>query len=214
MNLEIQQIVNKSLEVEHDFSSASHAISTLTYESSQEVCEEFVIPSRYYTNTLTLLAVNTENYYVYWEITQAMLDSFGLDLTLQALHFQVESKDSKVLFEFDSPFDLGEYFFTLDFEDNDICVKMGYLKENQFIEILQSNKIHTFSSTIKLPDLSTEVWLEKYKNYAKIIQSNLESMVYNESSSSFIKSLERLYYLNNVVEKRVSSTSLLGRKND
>ena len=214
MNLEIQKIVNKSLEIDNDFSSTSHAITTLTYESSQEVCEEFVIPSRYYTNTLTLLAVNTENYYVYWEITQAMLDSFGLDLTLEQLYFRVESQDSKVLFEFASPFDLGEYFFTLDFEDNDICVKMGCIKENQFVEILQSNRVHTFSSTIKLPDLSNEVWLEKYRNYAKIIQHNLENMVFNESSTSYIKQIERLYYLNNAVEKRVSSTSMLGMKND
>lgn len=214
MNLEIEKIVNKSMEIENDFSSSSHAISTLTYESAYEECEEFTIPSRYYVNTLTLLAVNTQNYYVYWEVTSDILNAFCLDLSLNSLHFQVQSKDSKVLFEFDSPFDLGEYFFTLDFEDGDICVKMGYIKQNQFVEILQSNFVHTFSTSVKLPDLSTEVWLEKYKNYAKIIQTQLETMVYNESSSSHVKQLERLLYLNNSIEKRVSSTSLLGRKND
>jgi uncharacterized protein len=212
MKIEIQKLANKSLEIENDFSSTSHAISTITYESSQEEYEEFSIPSRYYTNTLTLLAINTQNYYVYWEVTQAMLEAFCFDLRFQQLHFQVESKDSNVLFEFESPFDLGEYFFELDLPDTDIYVKMGIIKENQFIEMLQSNTVHTFSTAIKLPDLSTEVWLEKYKNYAKIIQTQLETMLYNESSSSYVKQLERLHYLNNAVEKRVSSTCMLGKK--
>lgn len=210
----IEKILNKSLEVENDFSSTSHAISTIVYENSEHVNEEFIIPSRYYRNTLTLLMINTKEHYVYWELTQDTLNSYDLDLRTQTLYFKVEDMHSKLLFEFESPFDLGEYFFTLNFEDQDICVKMGFMKNNQFVEIMQSNIVHTFSSTIKLPDVSNEQWLEKHKDYVKIIQTTLENIVFNESSLSYMKQLERLHYLNNAIEKRTSSTSLLGKYND
>lgn len=210
----IEKILNKSLEVENDFSSTSHAISTMVYENSEHENEEFIIPSRYYCNTLTLLAINTKEHYVYWELTQDTLKNYAVDLTTQALYFKVEDTHSHVLFEFSSPFDLGEYFFTLNFEDQDICVKMGIMKNNQFVEIMQSNIVHTFSSTIKLPDVSNEQWLEKHKDYVKIIQTSLENIVFNESSLSYMKQLEQLHYLNNAIEKRTSSTSLLGKQND
>jgi hypothetical protein len=210
----IEKILNKSLEVENDFSSSSHAVSTLVYETSENVNEEFIIPSRYYRNTLTLLTINTKEYYVYWEFTQDTLDSYDLDLKTQTLYFKVEDMLSNVLFEFESPFDLGEYFLTLNCEDQDICVKVGFMKNNQFVEMMKSNIVHTFSSTIKLPDLLNEQWLEKHKDYVKIIQTTLENVVFSESSLSYMKQLERLHYLNNAIEKRTSSTSLLGKHND
>jgi hypothetical protein len=210
----IEKILNKSLEVENDFSSSSHAVSTLVYETSENVNEEFIIPSRYYRNTLTLLTINTKEYYVYWEFTQDTLDSYDLDLKTQTLYFKVEDMLSNVLFEFESPFDLGEYFLTLNCEDQDICVKVGFMKNNQFVEMMKSNIVHTFSSTIKLPDLLNEQWLEKHKDYIKIIQTTLENVVFSESSLSYMKQLERLHYLNNAIEKRTSSTSLLGKHND
>jgi hypothetical protein len=142
------------------------------------------------------------------------LDSYDLDLKTQTLYFKVEDMLSNVLFEFESPFDLGEYLLTLNCEDQDICVKVGFMKNNQFVEMMKSNIVHTFSSTIKLPDLLNEQWLEKHKDYVKIIQTTLENVVFSESSLSYMKQLERLHYLNNAIEKRTSSTSLLGKHND
>ncbi|MFA7083220.1 MAG: DUF4912 domain-containing protein [Arcobacteraceae bacterium] len=214
MNLELQKIVNKSLELENDFSSSSHASNTIMYESQEAASEEFIIPSRYHKNTLVLLPINQEHYYVYWELTQELLHEYKVDLNQQKLYLKVEDSSDVLLFEFESSFDLSEYFFSLKVQNRDISVKLGYMKENKFIVILQSNNIRTFSSTIKLPDISNEIWLEKHKNYIKIIQSNIENMVFNESSASYMKQLKRLHYLNNAIITKSSSTTLLGRKND
>jgi hypothetical protein len=209
--MDTQLIAQKSLEGENDFSSSSHAINSMGYESVQEEEQSFVIPSAYNQNRVTLLGVNPNTYYVYWELLQATLDSFGLDLHKQQLHFRVQSLQGDCLYTFESPFDLGEYFFTLELEQSDICVKIGFLKENQFIEILTSNVVKTFSTVIKLPDVSNEVWLEKHKNCLKLIQSQFEHSKFNGSSTSHIKQFEELFYMNKVLKNTTNSTSLLGK---
>ncbi len=214
MDVSTHEIATKSLEVENDFSSASHALSTMVYETTQEATETYTIPTRYYKDTVTLLAANTNTYYVYWEIIEATLQSYNLDLYKQKLCFRVENTQGQSLVEFESPFDLGEYFFTINAEDMDICVKMGLIRDNQFVEIMHSNVLHTFSSTIKLPDFSNEVWLEKNPSYMKIIQSHLEEINNVESSTSNIKQFERLLFFSDMLEKRKSSSSFLGLNND
>ena len=209
--METQLIAQKSLECENDFSSSSHAINSMGYESAQEEEQTFVIPSAYNQNRVTLLGVNPTTYYVYWEVLPATLASFGLDLHKQQLHFRVQSLQGDCLYTFESPFDLGEYFLTLETKFRDICVKMGFFKENQFIEILTSNTVQTFSTAIKLPDVSNEVWLEKHKNCLKLIQSQFESMALNASSTANIKQFEELFYTNKVLKSRTNSTSLLGK---
>ncbi len=139
---------------------------------------------------------------------------YNLDLYKQKLCFRVENTQGQSLVEFESPFDLGEYFFTINAEDMDICVKMGLIRDNQFVEIMHSNVLHTFSSTIKLPDFSNEVWLEKNPSYMKIIQSHLEEINNVESSTSNIKQFERLLFFSDMLEKRKSSSSFLGLNND
>jgi len=210
--MDTSTITQKSLEEENDFSSSSHAINSMGYESAYEKEQTFPIPSRYYINTLTLLAANTNTYYVYWELLQSTLSSFGLDLHKQQLHFRVQSLQGDCLYTFESPFDLGEYFFTLEAESCDVCVKMGFYKENQFIEILTSNVVQTFSTHIKFPDVSSEIWLEKHKNCLKLIQSQFENKEFNASSTSHIKQFEEYIYMNNVLKSTMTSTSLLGKK--
>jgi len=184
------------------------------YEKAKEEIESYTIPTRYYKNTVTLLAANTTTYYVYWEIIEQTLQTYHIDLHKEKLCFRVENVNSECLVQFSSPFDLGEYFFKLEAQDIEICVKLGLLRNNEFIEIMKSNSLHTFSSTIKFPDFTNEVWLEKHQSYMKIIQSHLEEMNDAQTSTSNIKQFEQILFLNDMSEKRKTSSSLLGNSND
>ncbi len=46
MDVSTHEIATKSLEVENDFSSASHALSTMVYETTQEATETYTIPTQ------------------------------------------------------------------------------------------------------------------------------------------------------------------------
>lgn len=209
--MDTQLIVPKSIEVENDFSSNSYAINSLGYESAQEEEHAFVIPSGYHQNRVTLLVVNPHTYYVYWELLSSTLASFGLDLYKQQLYFSVQNEQGDEIYSFESPFDLGEYFFTLETKSHEVCVKVGFYKKNQLIEILTSNIVQTLSTAIQLPEASHEVWLEKHKNCLKLIQNQFENMTLNASSTTNIKQVEELFYVNKVLKSTTNSTSLLGK---
>ena len=65
MNPNTNELVKSSMEIENDFSSASHVIDTLVSEG-EPPATIYNIPDRYNKDTLRVLLVNTKKYYVYW----------------------------------------------------------------------------------------------------------------------------------------------------
>ncbi|PLY05965.1 MAG: hypothetical protein C0625_11585 [Arcobacter sp.] len=207
MNPNANKLVKESISVENDFSSSSHVLDTLVTES-EPPASIYSIPDRYNKDTLRVLLVNTKKYYVYWEISDKTLEEKGLDLNKDELSFKVYESNGNELFEFKSSFALGEYFVNLQFENMDIYVKAGIFENDKFIEILDSNKVRTFSSKINIPEENDEVWLRKKFAWTEVLRSTMQNESFGTSSAQYVEELERLKYFIEVEEEKLSSSSL------
>ncbi len=202
---EEQTISLKSIEIENDFSSTSHTIDTMACETTKEK-SNVTIPDSYNKNYLRLLPVNTSTYYIYWEISDSLLHNHNLNLQKESLLFIVEDLKQNSLYQFTSNFGLGEFFMNHLFEDNDIYIKMGFIRDNKFIELLRSNVIHTFSTQLHYPALHNEVWIKKEKGWTEIIRSTMQHFTLGVSSAKYVEETQRLKQFSKIDEERLSSS--------
>lgn len=208
MNPNAKDLVKKSMEIENDFSSSSHVIDTLVTEGEPPVTE-YEIPTRYNKDTLRILLVNTEKYFVYWEVSDKTLEENKLDLNTTKLHFKVKDSNGNELYRFDSSFALGDYYIKSKFEDIDICVSAGVIVDGEFKELMSSNTVHTFSSQINLPDFEDEVWLKKRVGWTEVLRSTIEHIDTGVSSAKYVEELERLKHFTDEEERKFSSSSII-----
>lgn len=208
MNPNAKDLIAQSMELENDFSSSTHAIDTLVKEMKPQV-KEFEIPSRYNKDTLRIILVNTKKYYIYWEVSDSTLEKYNLDLNKEQLQFIVKDAKGNELFRFESPFALGEYYLKTKYEDMNLSVSVEIEFEKEIIEILSSNKIHTFSSQINLPKPDDEVWIKKTQGWSEVLRSTMSHSSQGISSAQYIEEIEKLKYFDNTEELRASSTTMI-----
>ena len=211
-----KSLIKESLKNENDFSSASHAVNN--FVSEIEAAEiEFEIPNRYNKDTLRIILVNTEKYFVYWEVCDKTLEKKGINLNNDKLYFKIEDIDGNELYSFDSSFALGDYYINSKFEDMDILAKVGVMENGKFKELFSSNTIHTFSSKINFPrDNEFNILFNKEGySWSEIIRTTIEHFDSVGSSSKYIEEIERLktFIQENESEKISSSTNLKGKIN-
>lgn len=209
--MKAKELVEKSLEFEDSFSSSAHAIDSLGREVKNIPQTQYDIPSRYNKDRLKVLMINPTNYYVYWEVSDETLEKYSIDLVTQKLIFKVYDKLGNHLFDFDSSFALGEYYLKEKFENIDVFVELGFDKDEEFIKILESNNVHTFSSQINLPQESDEVWIKKSMNWSEIIKTTIREENSGISSAKFIEEIKKIKELEDseILKNSLSSSSLI-----
>lgn len=216
MKTDSENLIKESLENENDFSSASHAIDNFASEV-KPLETEYEIPSRYNKDTLRIILVNTEKYFVYWEVSDETLFEKNINLGKEKLYFKIDDIDGNELYGFDSTFALGDYYINSKFEDMDIVVKVGTIESGEFKELFSSNMVHTFSSKINFPSQDEyDLLIKKGYSWSEIVRSTIEHFDEAGSSSKYIEELQRLRNFIQEGEKAgVSSSSFLkGKKND
>jgi hypothetical protein len=207
MNPKADDLVKESMKLENDFSSSSHVIDTLVKEG-EPVVQEYKIPDRYNKDTLRILMVNTEKYFVYWEVSDQTLAKNNIDLGKDKLYFKVFNTDNQELYSFESSFALGKYYVKRPFENMNVYVKVGLTKEDDFIELITSNTVHTFSSQVNLPSSEDEVWIRKKMGWTEVIRSTIEHSQQGVSSAKYIEEMEKIkHFIEEVEEKQKFSSS-------
>ncbi len=207
MNPKADDLVKESMKLENDFSSSSHVIDTLVKEG-EPVVQEYKIPDRYNKDTLRILMVNTEKYFVYWEVSDETLAKNNIDLGKDKLYFKVFNTDNQELYSFESSFALGKYYVKRPFENMNVYVKVGLTKEDDFIELITSNTVHTFSSQVNLPSSEDEVWIRKKMGWTEVIRSTIEHSEQGVSSAKYIEEMEKIkHFIEEVEEKQKFSSS-------
>jgi hypothetical protein len=207
MNPKADDLVKESMKLENDFSSSSHVIDTLVKEG-EPVVQEYKIPDRYNKDTLRILMVNTEKYFVYWEVSDETLAKNNIDLGKDKLYFKVFNTDNQELYSFESSFALGKYYVKRPFENMNVYVKVGLTKEDDFIELITSNTVHTFSSQVNLPSSEDEVWIRKKMGWTEVIRSTIEHSQQGVSSAKYIEEMEKIkHFIEEVEEKQKFSSS-------
>ncbi len=207
MNPKADDLVKESMKLEDDFSSSSHVIDTLV-EEGEPVVQEYEIPDRYNKDTLRILMVNTQKYFVYWEVNDETLSKNNIDLGKDKLYFKVYDSNNQELYSFESSFALGKYYVKRPFENMNVYVKVGLTKEDDFVELITSNTIHTFSSQINLPSSEDEVWIRKKMGWTEVIRSTIEHSHEGVSSAKYVEEMEKVrHFIDEIEEKQNFSSS-------
>lgn len=205
-----KQLIRDSLE-KNDFSSTTHSIETISFDSSLIAPKEYQIPERYYKNQLVLLPINSKKFYIYWEFTSALLEKFHLEYATQ-IKFKVVNSEAQTLKDIDCLGEVGEYFVNDLKYTTRIKVIAGYYNQDGlFIEIMQSNQIGAFNTEINYKEEDKLVYLKKEKGLTEIIRSSLSHFTLGMSSASYVKEIERLQEFSKLSKDTLSSHTIGGQ---
>jgi len=203
------QLIKDSLE-SGSFSSSTHAIETISFDSAQVVQKEYSIPQRYYKDQLVLLPINSKKFYIYWEFTNNLLEQFEIEYATQ-IQFKVIDNQSHIIKEIDCLGEVGEYFVNDLQYTTKIRVVAGYYKDDTFVEIMCSNRIGAFNTQINYKEKDKLVYLKKEKGFTEIIRASLQHFTIGMSSASYLKEIERLQEVSKSSQNIFSSHTLGGK---
>lgn len=186
-------------------SSAEHAIDKFTLEATPVVDEEYELPASYGVDTLKCMSVNVNTIYVYWEITESLLEKFSSKGKALLLKLVSEDEDGSELMNFFITDMVSSRFVNVHIPDRKIRVVIGTIIDGNFIEMISSNKFLTPSNDITLS--TDELWMSE-SEYAQEILKASSSSGFNQSSSfGIVKELEFLKRRNDILKTSESSSS-------
>jgi hypothetical protein len=200
------QLIKDSLE-ENNFSSSTHVIEVISFDSNLVGQKEYPIPQRYYKDQLVLLPINSKKFYIYWEFTNNLLQQYNLEYATQ-IKFKVVDSQSQTIKDIDCLGEFGEYFVNDLQYTTKIRVVAGYYKDGIFIEIMHSNEIGSFNTEINYKGEDKLVYLKKEKGFTEIIRSSLQHFTLGMSSASYVKEIERLQEVSKLSKDSLSSHTL------
>ncbi|MGC9188153.1 MAG: DUF4912 domain-containing protein [Sulfurihydrogenibium sp.] len=165
----MNEIIKLSLE-EDNFSS--HIIHTKDEILREDRNNNYIIPERFNVNKLILLAVNPSKFFVYWFLKDELKQNLeGKSLKLKLF---VENKD---VLEIPISNTDGDMYIFYHAPFKEVFCSLGYLENNEFIEILKSNRC------IAPSDVITYEKEEKWYNKKKQEYISKESILYHESDN-------------------------------
>lgn len=205
MNDEDIILINESSK-EDSFSSSVHGSNTITYDNNVNIMDMYQIPDRYYKDRVTLMGVNTDTYYIYWELTPDLISSIH-DQRDEFFTYRILNDRNELLDEFHSDAQVGENYLNQNYENMNIHVQLGYFNTlHDFKTLLVSNTLHTFSSTLKFPKEDGLVWIKRERGWTEVIRSTLTHITLGVSSAQYVEEIERLKEFSKESISSISST--------
>lgn len=201
------KLVVESLNEESAFSSNIHAIDTVIKDVNTAGIKKYFIPERYNENKLVLLPVNKTRYYFYWEFTEDFIKENIVDL--KELFFHILDEEHNLLEVVDCTSQYGQYFFELKKEAKSLQIVARYKHGVQLKHLLDSNKVNTFNTKIKMD--KNDVWVNKHKGFTEVIRSSLQHFTLGMSSKNYVDEISRLKEFEKISQESFSSSNLGGK---
>lgn len=111
---------------------------------------EYEIPSRYFVDSLTMMAINPLNSYIYWEVTDETLQKFGIPSNDVKINISIVDENNSEISFFESVFSVGNYYFHHEPKYKFLIAKLNLkADDNRLIPILESNRLKLFDATLK-----------------------------------------------------------------
>lgn len=159
---------------EEVFSSNTHNVQLLSDEvRGMPTGHDYEIPHRYYMDMLVFLPVNLETAFLYWEVTQKLLERYqiGLDRLRTKVYLFRESSEEE-LNEIQVSTELGTYYLHFQAAMMQVQARLGFYNENgEFVVILHSNVFRMPNDRIEFSN--DEVWMSVDKSTREIIRASM-----------------------------------------
>jgi hypothetical protein len=154
----MKKLLEESLDKQNTISSKINAIDVMTYEKSH-IQKEHSIPTRYHIDTVVFMPISLERSFVYWEITQSLLNEHNIS-SIDSLHVKIINKENMLLKIFQLNSEVGEYFINESLQsDFTLIAQVGYFDiKNEFVEILSSKETQVFYHTSNYLDSDESIY--------------------------------------------------------
>ncbi len=157
------------------FSSNTHNTELMAEEGRGiPAIMEYEIPDRYGIDTLVFLPVNLETSFVYWEVTQNLLEAnrIGIERLKTKVYAMYDGREEEVS-EFPTTTELGKFYLHFKAPMHHIQARMGFYDDSgRFIVLLTSNTFRMPGDSIEFSD--DEVWMSIDENTREIIKASLD----------------------------------------
>ena len=180
----MKELIKSSL-VEDNFSSNMHGISAVKVDIPED---DFVIPQRYFVDRVTLLPVNLNKYFIYWEITKELKQKYKL--IDDKFVFKIYDSSGNFLTQFEGEGEVGDYYLYRSFEEPNLKIVMGFEKEQKFIKLIESNYLCSFSDKISFATEQESIWMTKERGWRELIKSSIDGD-FGYSSDKFLEEFSK-----------------------
>ena len=119
-------------------------------ETFEHPKSHYEIPNRYFIDSFTMLNINPQNSYLYWEESDATLEKFGIAPNDVKLRISIIDECENEISSFESVFSVGDYYFHHEQKSKKLIAKLDLqLQDNSFVPLFRSNTIKLFDATLK-----------------------------------------------------------------
>ncbi|QOG11466.1 DUF4912 domain-containing protein [Arcobacter sp. FWKO B] len=140
------ELIERSLSNSCGTSSGGNIKKTETLNDGTKI---YPIPNRYFKDKLTLLPINPNHSFVYWEVTNDTLKKFDINPEDVQLSFKIYDEQSNEILNFDSHFSIGDYYITHTTSHKAMYAKLFLKNSDSLIFILKSNIIGVLEDSLK-----------------------------------------------------------------
>jgi len=125
--------------------------------------KEITSPRRYNIDTLVIMPVNPETFFIYWEITKKRMNGSRRYITAPHKYIItriIDEEKGTPIHSFKTQDMVGSKYVRLKSDAQRIYAEIGLIKKRKFEPLMRSKAIATFS--VSSPD--REIWMRKFRN--------------------------------------------------
>lgn len=121
------------------------------------------IPSAYNMDTIVIMPVNVEKNFLYWEVTEKLLNGKGMGKGPLKLMVKVYETDTgKEIYTFKVNERVGKHYMSCTVPVTSIFAEIGTVKGKKFTGLIKSNPVSL--TTVSARSADHEVWMRKVKD--------------------------------------------------
>ena len=146
-------------------------------DASASVASRYLIlgvnefPYLYHIDKIVIMPVNTDTSFIYWELTDRLLNSTFQELSVNFANliikiFEAEQGRRKEIYSFKVKEKIGKHYLKYHTPCKPLVAGAGIVKKGNFIELLKSKTISTPS--FKNTGTEDEIWMKKIKGMFEI----------------------------------------------
>ena len=130
------------------------------------------MPGGYDINTIMIMPVNVDTSFIYWEITDGLLESKLRELNRGPVDLMIkvfEPDHGKEIYSFKIKDRIGKRYINCHTSLKPLTAEAGILKDGKFTVLLQSKNFP--SPSLETPGTGNEIWMKKTKNVCEIVNA-------------------------------------------
>ncbi len=152
------------------------------------------IPSAYNVDTIVIMPVNVDRNFIYWEVTDSLLNGNGKAIDKGSLKLMVkvyETGNDKEVYSIKVNDRVGMHYMSCVIPMNSVFAEIGILKGKKFTSLIKSNPVSLTTVSARAAD--QEVWMKKTGGSGKTVKiSDRELNSISRHNPFFQKHLQEL----------------------